>query len=67
MWITTPILFTHGGNDTYVPTEMVYRLYEAANCEKDILIIDGAGHGSEPDVDPKTYYDKVFSFLDKYI
>lgn len=63
----TPILFTHGGNDTYVPTEMVYRLYEAANCEKDILIIDGAGHGSAPDVDPTTYYDKVFSFLDKYI
>lgn len=63
----TPILFTHGGNDTYVPTEMVYRLYEAANCEKDILIIDGAGHGSAPDVDPITYYDKVFSFLDKYI
>ncbi|MGG7142682.1 alpha/beta hydrolase [Clostridium nigeriense] len=63
----TPILFTHGGNDTYVPTEMVYRLYEAANCEKDILVIDGAGHGSAPDVDPKTYYDKVFNFLDKYI
>ena len=63
----TPILFIHGGNDTYVPTEMVYRLYEAANCEKDILVIDGAGHGSAPDVDPITYYDKVFSFLDKYI
>lgn len=63
----TPILFTHGGNDTYVPTEMVYRLYEAANCEKDILVIDGAGHGSAPDVDPTTYYNKVFSFLDKYI
>lgn len=22
----TPMLFTHGGNDTYVPTEMIYRL-----------------------------------------
>lgn len=63
----TPILFTHGGNDTYVPTEMVYRLYEAANCEKDILVIDGAGHGSAPDVDPETYYEKVFSFLNRYI
>ncbi|MCI6692045.1 MAG: alpha/beta hydrolase [Clostridium sp.] len=63
----TPILFTHGGNDTYVPTEMVYRLYEAANCEKDILVIDGAGHGSAPDVDPETYYEKVFTFLNKYI
>ena len=63
----TPILFTHGGNDTYVPTEMVYRLYEAANSEKDILVIDGAGHGSAPDVDPDTYYEKVFTFLSKYV
>ncbi|MDU5111858.1 MAG: alpha/beta fold hydrolase [Clostridium sp.] len=63
----TPMLFTHGGNDNYVPTEMVYRLYEAAQCEKDILVIDGAGHGSAPDVDPDTYYNKVFSFLDKYV
>ena len=63
----TPMLFTHGGNDTYVPTKMVYELYEAANVEKDMLIIDGAAHGAAPDVDPKTYYEKVFSFLDKYI
>ena len=63
----TPILFTHGGNDGFVPTEMVYRLYEAANCEKDILVIDNADHGSAPDVDPETYYNKVFTFLDKYV
>lgn len=63
----TPILFTHGGNDNYVPTEMIYRLYDAATCEKDMLIIDGAGHGAAPDVDPETYYEKVFSFLRKYV
>lgn len=63
----TPMLFTHGGNDNYVPTEMVYRLYEAAQCEKDILVIEGADHGSAPDVDPETYYEKVFSFLGKYV
>lgn len=63
----TPILFTHGGNDNYVPTEMIYRLYDAATCEKDMLIIDGADHGAAPDVDPKTYYEKVFSFLRKYV
>ena len=63
----TPMLFTHGGNDTYVPTKMIYELYEAANVEKDMLIIDGAAHGAAPDVDPETYYEKVFSFLDKYI
>lgn len=63
----TPILFTHGGNDNYVPTEMIYRLYDAATCEKDMLIIDGADHGAAPDVDPETYYEKVFSFLRKYV
>ena len=63
----TPILFTHGGDDTYVPTEMIYRLYDAATCEKDMLVIDGAGHGAAPDVDPETYYEKVFSFLSKYV
>lgn len=63
----TPMLFTHGSDDTYVPTEMVYRLYDAATCEKDMLIIEGAGHGSAPDVNPETYYNKVFSFLEKYV
>ena len=37
------------------------------NCEKDILVIEGADHGSAPDVDPETYYEKVFSFLNKYV
>ena len=63
----TPMLFTHGSNDTYVPTEMVYRLYEAAPVEKDILVIDGAAHGAAPDVDPETYYNKVFEFVNKYV
>lgn len=63
----TPMLFTHGSNDTYVPTEMVYRLYDAATVEKDILVIDGAAHGAAPDVDPETYYNKVFGFLKKYV
>lgn len=63
----TPILFTHGSNDGFVPVEMVYELYEAATCEKDILVIEGADHGAAPDVDPETYYNKVFDFLSKYI
>ncbi len=63
----TLILFTHGSNDGFVPVEMVYELYEAATCEKDILVIEGADHGAAPDVDPETYYNKVFDFLSKYI
>lgn len=64
---TLPILFIHGGADDYVPTAMGLELYEAYEHEKDILIVDGAGHGASADVDPETYYETVFSFLSKYI
>ena len=32
----TPTLFIHGDADDFVPTSMVYPLYDAAVCEKDI-------------------------------
>lgn len=64
---TLPILFIQGGADDYVPTWMGETLYDAYTGEKDILIVDGAGHGLSADVDPKAYYEKIFSFLDKYI
>lgn len=62
-----PILFIHGGADDYVPTAMGLELYEAYTHEKDILIVDGAGHGQSADVDAKRYYDAVFTFLSKYV
>ena len=39
----------------FVPTSMIYPLYDAAACEKDLLIIKGAGHGQSKEVDPNTY------------
>ena len=41
---TLPILFIHGDSDDFVPAYMCEKLYEAANCRKDKLIIHGAGH-----------------------
>lgn len=64
---TLPILFIHGGADDYVPTAMGLELYEAYEHEKELLIVDGAGHGASADVDPEGYYDAVFSFLSKYV
>ena len=32
-----PTLFIHGGQDTFVPTEMVYKVYNACLTEKDIM------------------------------
>lgn len=40
-----PILFIHGTKDTTVPVEDVYRLYEAAECPKELYIVEGAGYG----------------------
>lgn len=64
---TLPILFIHGGADDYVPTRMGNELYEAYQGEKELLIIDGAGHGSSADIDPEQYYTTVFKFIDTYL
>lgn len=62
----TPVLFIHGEKDNFVPTSMVYKLYENANCPKEIFIMPKAGHGISSLIDQKTYWQKVFDFTNKY-
>ena len=38
------MLFIHGDKDTYVPTWMVYPLYEAKPEPKELWIVPGAAH-----------------------
>lgn len=64
---TLPILFIHGGADDYVPTYMGKELYDSYQGEKELLIVEGAGHGLSADVDPQGYYTKVLSFLQPYL
>lgn len=59
---SVPILFIHGDQDQFVPVEMAKKLYEAADCEKKILIIEGAGHAQAQDKDPERYYETIFSW-----
>lgn len=61
-----PILFIHGDNDTYVPTEMVYPLYEAKTEPKDIYLSPGSAHADSYRDNPAAYTLKVREFLDKY-
>lgn len=63
----TPTLFIHGDCDTFVPTEMVYWLYSAAACEKQLYIAKGAAHAKSQYIDPEKYYGQVFDFIAKYI
>lgn len=64
---TKPVLFIHGDQDDFVPTAMVYELYDAASCTKELYIAKGAGHAEARLIDPDTYWGKVFSFLDEKV
>ncbi len=62
-----PMMFIHGEKDNFVHTEMVYPLYEACPTEKQLLVVEGAGHGSSYSMDPELYFGSVFDFLAKYV
>ena len=64
---TVPMMFIHGSNDTYVPTKMVYQVYEACPTEKELLVIEGAAHAASADVDPQLYWDSVAAFLGRFL
>lgn len=61
-----PVLFIHGTEDVFVPPEMSRELYEAAAGEKEILMVEGAGHVQVQDKEPELYYGTVFSFLEAH-
>lgn len=64
---TVPILFIHGDRDSFVPTQMVYQLYKAASCEKELLVMKGAAHTESQYANPEKYYQKIYSFLEKHM
>jgi alpha-beta hydrolase superfamily lysophospholipase len=65
-----PILFVHGGDDRYVPTEMSTRMAEArGRCgigRTELLVVPGARHAKSVIVDRSTWFSTVFAFIDKY-
>ena len=63
----TPTLFIHGGCDDYFPSEMVYELYEAAECPKDLLVIPEATHGYSMFADYAQYWERIWKFTDTYL
>lgn len=62
----TPTFFIHGDCDVFVPTSMVFELYNAAKCEKQLYVAHGAAHVDSQYIDPELYYKQVFAFIDKY-
>lgn len=62
---SVPTLFIHGSDDVMISVQMSRELYEAANCEKELLIVEGAGHAQAQDKAPETYYGTIKNFLDE--
>ncbi|TGJ98356.1 alpha/beta hydrolase [Leptospira langatensis] len=62
----TPTLFIHGEQDNYNPVWMAQKLYEAANCPKELWIVPGALHAMSYHDQPEQYRETVAKFLKKY-
>ena len=58
-----PMLFIHGDEDTFVPTEMVYRLYEAKPSDKELWITEGAQHAVSYMKHREEYIQRVRNFV----
>ena len=64
---TLPMLFIHGDADSYVPTWMVYPLYEAKPEPKELWIVPGSAHAMSYKDYPQEYTEHVKKFVGKYI
>lgn len=64
---TIPVLFIHGSEDNFVPVYMSRQNYDACSSEKDIMIIQNAGHGASYYENVPAYEEKIISFTEKYL
>jgi fermentation-respiration switch protein FrsA (DUF1100 family) len=57
--VTAPVLVIHGKNDAIIPLSHSEKLYEAANCPKDFLWIEDAGHNDLRSKVDDNYWQKM--------
>ena len=61
-----PIMFIHGGDDDFVPTSMVYDVFEACSSDvKELHIFPGAAHAESYYVCHDEYVKALKEFVDK--
>ena len=61
--IDIPILYIHGGEDTFVPVENVYQLADSTTSPHSVWVVDDANHGDALKVVPDLYRKKVDEFI----
>lgn len=62
-----PMLFIHGDADDFVPTWMVYELFEAKPQPKEIWVVPGAAHAVSYRDNRDQYVWRVRNFVSRYI
>lgn len=61
-----PMLFIHGGKDDYVPTRMVYPLYEAKPAPKELIVFRNTAHAESYKDYPLEYERIIKRFVSRY-
>ena len=64
---TLPMLFIHGAEDDFVPTNMVYSLYDAKPQPKELWVVPGVDHAHSYRDQKQEYTARVKTFVDQYI
>lgn len=62
-----PILFIHGGADTYIPTEMGQKLFDSYRGKKALYICPGAKHSESFWTNKKEYEKRVKEFVNSIL
>lgn len=62
-----PMLFIHGGADTYVPTRMVFQLYAAKPAPKYLVVFHGSRHARSYQNHRREYERRIKAFVRRYL
>jgi fermentation-respiration switch protein FrsA (DUF1100 family) len=62
-----PVLLVHGAEDDFVPCYMTEQAYAACTSQKEMFLVEKAGHGRSYLIDTPGYRKRVIDFLRKYI
>ncbi len=62
-----PVLLIHGLADDFVPSEMSRENYAACNSEKELVLVEGAGHGMSYVVEPERVKAAIGGFIQKHL
>lgn len=64
--LKVPVLFIAGSEDHYSPYKEQMDIYQNSHCVKELYVAPGGVHICSVFVDPKTYYERIFTFIETY-